>query len=59
MLFGIGKIILATSIILFVMATNGGKDFTNSEVIISQKYPDLTSDEIDKKAFMLILGTSR
>lgn len=47
--FNAGKIILATSIILFVMATNGGDNFKNSETIVSQEYSNLTADELEEK----------
>ncbi len=44
-----GKIILATSIILFVLATKGGDDFDNTNHIISQQYTTLSTEEIDVK----------
>ena len=40
-----GKIIVATSIILFVLATNGGDDFKTVEHHIAQNYPALSEEE--------------
>lgn len=40
-----GKIILATSIILFVLATNGGESFKNAEQTVNTEYTNLTEDE--------------
>ncbi len=42
-----GKIIIATSIILFVLATNGGDHFKRSEEIVKQEYSDLSGEEYD------------
>lgn len=47
-LWNAGKIIIATSIILFVLATNGGKEYDNSAVFVSENYPDLTLEEAEK-----------
>jgi ferrous iron transport protein B len=44
-----GKIILASSIILFVLATQGGENFHNAEIIIKNKNTTLNSNEIEKK----------
>ena len=40
-----GKIILATSIILFVLATNGGENFTNAEQTVQTEYAHLSDEE--------------
>lgn len=40
-----GKIIVATSIILFVLATNGLDDFNNSEKFVQENYSTLSADE--------------
>ena len=40
-----GKIIIATSIILFVLATNGGDDFDASEKFVQENYTTATADE--------------
>lgn len=40
-----GKIILATSIILFVLGTHGGKKYKNAEDIIQTQYAHLSIDE--------------
>jgi ferrous iron transport protein B len=42
-----GKIILATSIILFVLATNGGEEFKNAEDLVNTEHTDLNQDEKD------------
>ena len=50
--FGAGKIILAISIILWVLASHGpGKNFANAETVIAQqtKGQNLDRDEIDKR----------
>jgi len=44
-----GKIILASSIILFVLATQGGNRFDNAESIIKKQNITLNSDEIESK----------
>ncbi len=44
-----GKIILASSIILFVLATQGGDNFKNAENIVSKQSVTLTKDELQKK----------
>jgi len=56
--FNAGKIILATSVILFVLATNGGADFKNSESIVKEKYNQLTLAEQDVKIATLELENS-
>ena len=43
-----GKIIVATSIILFVLATNGGDDFKNSESFVRKNYASLSVEEQDE-----------
>ncbi len=40
-----GKIIVATSIILFVLVTNGGDNFKNAEEHITAQYPTATIEE--------------
>ena len=51
--FGAGKIILAISVILWVLASYGpGEDFENAEEIVTSKYnaeSDITQDEIDEE----------
>ena len=48
--FEAGKIILAISIILWVMASYGpGDDFNNAESIVKTEYPSLTEVELDDK----------
>lgn len=42
-----GKIIIATSIILFVLATNGGSDFKNTDQFNSEEYPELSLEDIE------------
>jgi len=53
-----GKIILATSIILFVMATNGSDDFNNAQTIVENSYPELTGDELDSEVATFELENS-
>ncbi len=49
-IFGAGKIILAISIILWVLASFGPTDnFNNAEEIINKKYTTLSQDELDQK----------
>jgi ferrous iron transport protein B len=43
--FEAGKIILAISIILWALASHGGKDFKNAEEIVSQSFSENTSSE--------------
>ncbi|MEO9532588.1 MAG: ferrous iron transport protein B [Crocinitomicaceae bacterium] len=40
-----GKIILATSIILFVLATNGGESFKNAQENVVANHPELNQEE--------------
>lgn len=51
--FGAGKIILAISVILWVLASYGpGEDFENAEEIVTSKYnaeSDITQDELDEE----------
>jgi ferrous iron transport protein B len=49
--FGAGKIILALSIVLWFLASNGSSDFKNAEnnVAKMEVSPNLPSDELDKK----------
>lgn len=56
--FNAGKIILATSVILFVLATNGGADFKNSGSTVKQKYSHLATAEQDVKIATLQLENS-
>ena len=42
-----GKIIIATSIILFVLATNGGEEFKKIDSFTSTNYPELSVGELD------------
>ena len=44
-----GKIILATSVILFVLATNGGDSFDNAEQVISNKHITISSEDLNQK----------
>ena len=49
--YGAGKIILALSIILWFLASNGGTDFKNAEQIVTENVANsnLTEDEIQQK----------
>jgi len=48
--FGAGKIILAISIILWVLASYGPNDsFSNAEEIVSKEYPTLQGDALEHK----------
>ncbi|WP_299312998.1 ferrous iron transport protein B [uncultured Aquimarina sp.] len=48
--FGAGKIILAISIVLWVLASFGpNENFNNAEEIIASKYIDLSQEELDQK----------
>ncbi|WP_298542070.1 ferrous iron transport protein B [uncultured Aquimarina sp.] len=48
--FGAGKIILAISIVLWVLASFGpNENFNNAEEIMSLKYPDFSQEELDQK----------
>ena len=42
-----GKIIIATAIILFVLATNGGDDFKSAETYVQTNYPTVSETEKD------------
>lgn len=61
--FGAGKIILAMSIVLWVMGSFGfSANFKNAETIVAQQYPDLDKEEFENEvtAYKLehsILGT--
>ncbi|MBK7129853.1 MAG: ferrous iron transport protein B [Crocinitomicaceae bacterium] len=44
-LWNAGKIIVATSIILFVLATNGLNDFNTAEDFVTENYTNLSDDE--------------
>lgn len=44
-LWNAGKIIIATSIILFVLATNGLDDFNNAENFVTENYSHLSDDD--------------
>ncbi|GAA4110833.1 ferrous iron transport protein B [Aquimarina addita] len=49
-IFGAGKIILAISIILWVLASFGPNDnFTNAAQIVKEQYTDLSQEELDQK----------
>jgi len=49
-IFGAGKIILAISIVLWVLASFGPSDnFANAEDIVSTTYTDLSKEEQDQK----------
>lgn len=48
--FGAGKIILAISIILWVLASFGpNENFNNAEKIVTEQYTDLTEEELSNK----------
>ncbi|SEM08344.1 ferrous iron transport protein B [Aquimarina amphilecti] len=48
--FGAGKIILAISIILWVLASFGpNENFSNAEEIVTSEYVDLSQEELDQK----------
>ena len=48
--FEAGKIILAISIILWILASYGpGKDFNNAETIVEETYPELQGEQLDNK----------
>jgi ferrous iron transport protein B len=48
--FGAGKIILAISIILWVLASFGpNKNFSNAEEIVTQLHPNFSQEELDNK----------
>lgn len=42
-----GKIIVATAIVLFVLATNGGADFKSADTYVQIHHPDATETEKD------------
>ena len=45
-----GKIILAISIVLWVLASYGpGKDFNNAESIVQESYPELKDEQLENK----------
>lgn len=44
-----GKIILATSVILFVLATKGGDDFDHADQFITEQYSNLETDALSEK----------
>ena len=47
---GAGKIILAISILLWILASYGpGENFNQAENIIQKKYPELAEKEIELK----------
>lgn len=48
--FEAGKIILAISIVLWILASYGpGKDFNNAETIVEETYPELQGEQLDNK----------
>ena len=66
-IFEAGKIILAISIVLWILASYGpGKDFNNAEAIVSKKHTELSKVELDDKiaayklehSFIGIIGKS-
>ena len=44
-----GKIIVAASIILYILGTNGGEKFKQADAVFASDYPELTISEIDTK----------
>jgi len=44
-----GKIIVAASIILYVLGTNGGEKYRNTEQFVQSKYPELSQTELAPK----------
>ncbi|WP_025743552.1 ferrous iron transport protein B [Aquimarina pacifica] len=49
-IFGAGKIILAISIILWVLASFGPNEkFSNAKEIVTKEYTDLSQDDLDQK----------
>lgn len=44
-----GKIIVAVSVILYVLASYGGKQFNNAEEFITQNYSSLSSEALETK----------
>lgn len=46
-IWGAGKIIVAASIILFVLATNGGNNFNQAEQYVYENYQSISQDEKD------------
>lgn len=44
-----GKIIVAASVILYVLGTNGGEKYRNTQQIVEQKYPTLSAEELGVK----------
>jgi ferrous iron transport protein B len=58
--FGAGKIILALSIVLWFLASNGGSDFKNAEQLIIENVDNqnLNADEIQHKIASLKLESS-
>ena len=57
-LWNAGKIIFATSIILFVLGTNGGDQFKNAASYVEQEYPNLEGDQFEKKVESVQLENS-
>lgn len=53
-----GKIILAASIVLFVLATNGGDSFNQAEEDVQTEYADLKAGEQEEKIAALQLERS-
>jgi len=53
-----GKIILATSVILFVLATKGGDDFDNAHSITTKQYSTLSAEELNVKVASFQLENS-
>jgi ferrous iron transport protein B len=44
-----GKIIVAASIILYVLGTNGGENFDNAKTLITESYINLPQEELEVK----------
>lgn len=57
-LWNAGKIIIATSIILFVLATNGGSDFKEAEAYVEKTQPGLSDEDKDNLVASRELETS-
>lgn len=57
-LWNAGKIIVATSIILFVLATNGMSDFKSAEEYVNINHPSVTTEEKDQLTEARKLETS-
>jgi ferrous iron transport protein B len=56
--FDAGKIILATSIILFVLGTNGGDNYNNAEVNVKTQFTTLNEDDLAEQVGIYQLENS-